>query len=163
MQKAFEEIVFYLLKNLKSKGGKSGNIVLAGGAAMNCVFNGLLHKNNLYKKNYIPAYPDDLGVSIGAAYLANNIYSKSRKIFHEKHNFFGPNFTDKEIKNELLKSKVRYNVPKDLNEYIAKKLSNGKLIGWFQDSMEFSHRALGNRSILADQRIKNEKHYKPSN
>lgn len=153
MQKAFEEIVFYLLKNLKSKGGKSGNIVLAGGAAMNCVFNGLLHKKNLYKKNYIPAYPDDLGVSIGAAYLANNIYSKkSRKIFHEKHNFFGPNFTDKEIKNELLKSKVRYNVPKDLNEYIAKKLSNGKLIGWFQDSMEFSHRALGNRSILADPR-----------
>ena len=27
-----------------------------------------------------------------------------------------------------------------------------KIVGWFQDSMEFGHRALGNRSILADPR-----------
>ena len=52
MQKAFEEDRILPLKNLKSKGGKSGNIALAGGAAMNCVFNGLLHENNLYKKLY---------------------------------------------------------------------------------------------------------------
>ena len=41
MQRAFEEIVFHLLKKLKTKGSKSNNIVLAGGAAMNCVFNEL--------------------------------------------------------------------------------------------------------------------------
>ena len=40
---------------------------------------------------------------------------------------------------------------------LAKKISEGSLIGWFQDSMEFSHRALGNRSILADPRNKNIK------
>ena len=98
MQKAFEEIVFYLLKNLKSKGGKSGNIVLAGGAAMNCVFNGLLHKNNLYKKNYIPAYPDDL-VSIGAAYLANNIYSKrAEKFFMKSITFSGQILLTKKLR-----------------------------------------------------------------
>ena len=32
-------------------------------------------------------------------------------------------------------------------------LQNGKIIGWFQDKMEFGPRALGNRSILAESRI----------
>ena len=109
MQRAFEKIVFHLLKILKSKGSKSNNLVLAGGAAMNCVFNGLLDKSNLYKNNYIPAYPDDLGVSIGAAYLANYRITKNkrRKIFHEKHNYYGPGFTNKEIKDEIIKSNLK--------------------------------------------------------
>ncbi len=155
MQRAFEKIVFHLLKILKSKGSKSNNLVLAGGAAMNCVFNGLLDKSNLYKNNYIPAYPDDLGVSIGAAYLANYRISKNkrRKIFHEKHNYYGPGFTSKEIKNEIVKSKLKYvEYKKNLTNIAAEYLSKGNLVGWFQGNMEFSHRALGNRSILADPR-----------
>lgn len=155
MQRAFEVIVFHLLKILKLKGSKSNNLVLAGGAAMNCVFNGLLDKSNLYKNNYIPAYPDDLGVSIGAAYLANfrSNKNKKRKIFHEKHNFFGPSFSSNEIKNEILKSKLKYiKSGKNLTNITAQYLSEGKLVGWFQGNMEFSHRALGNRSILADPR-----------
>ena len=44
---------------------------------------------------------------------------------------------------------------KKLFSYIAEKISKGYLIGWFQDRMEFTHRALGNRSILADPRNKN--------
>ena len=50
MQMAFERIVFSLVKNLKKIGSKSGNLVIAGGAAMNCVFNGLLNKSKIYKK-----------------------------------------------------------------------------------------------------------------
>lgn len=158
MQMAFERIVFSLVKNLKKIGSKSGNLVIAGGAAMNCVFNGLLNKSKIYKKNFIPAYPDDLGVSIGAAYLADNLYNKKkRKIYHEKHNYFGPKFTDIEIKSELIKSKIKFLKPKNLTKFVAKKISEGSLIGWFQGSMEFSHRALGNRSILADPRKPNMK------
>ena len=92
MQRAFEKIVFHLLNVLK-KGSKSNNLVLAGGAAMNCVFNGLLDKSKLYKNNYIPAYPDDLGVSIGAAYFHSRFNKNNkRKIFHEKHNYYGPDY-----------------------------------------------------------------------
>lgn len=36
----------------------------------------------------------------------------------------------------------------------AQLLSDGKIIGWFQDESEFGPRALGRRSILADPRIK---------
>ena len=35
---------------------------------------------------------------------------------------------------------------------IANSLSKGKIVGWFQDKMEFGPRALGNRSIIADPR-----------
>tara|TARA_B100001057_G_scaffold175337_1_gene175994 strand:+ start:39190 stop:40893 length:1704 start_codon:yes stop_codon:yes gene_type:complete len=154
MQYSFEKIVFYLLKNLKKRGSKSNNLVLAGGAAMNCVFNGLLNKKKIYKNVYIPAYPDDTGVSIGAAYLANYKFNKKikRKIYHEKHNYFGPSYSNNEVLTELKKSKLSFINPKDLEKYIAIKISEGKLVGWFQGSMEFSHRALGNRSILADPR-----------
>ena len=53
MQRSFEKMVFHLLKITKRVGGKSNNIVLAGGAAMNCVFNGVLENSNLYKNKFI--------------------------------------------------------------------------------------------------------------
>jgi len=155
MQRSFEKIVFHLLVKLKKTGPKNNNIVLAGGAAMNCVFNGLLNKSKIYKNNYIPAYPDDLGVSIGATYLANFKFNKkaTRKIYHEKENYFGPEFTDLEIKKELIKSNLNFiNAKNNVSEITAEMLANGKLIGWFQGRMEFSHRSLGNRAILADPR-----------
>ena len=159
MQRAFEKIVFYLVKNLKKRGGKSNNLVLAGGAAMNCVFNGLLNKSKIYKNVFIPAYPDDLGVSIGATYLANLKFNKKykRKILNEKHNFFGPSFDRSFIKSELKKFKVKFRESINVEQETAKFISEGKLIGWFQGKMEFSHRALGNRSILGDPRNPNMK------
>ncbi len=40
---------------------------------------------------------------------------------------------------------------------MAEKISGGRIVGWFQDRIEFGARALGNRSILADPRNKNIK------
>ena len=42
LQRTFERSADHLLTIVKKSGGKSGNIVLAGGAAMNCVYNGTL-------------------------------------------------------------------------------------------------------------------------
>ena len=41
----------------------------------------------------------------------------------------------------------------EIIDFTAKKLTEGKVIGWSQDRMEFGPRALGNRSILADPSI----------
>ncbi len=150
LQRAFTVIVFHLLKITKKNGGKSNNIVIAGGAAMNCVFNGLLENKKIYKNNFIPPWPDDLGVSIGATYLENNnLGKKSNK---ECKVYLGPGYSNKEIESTLKKYNLSYFKPKNINNYIATKISNGHLIGWFQNRMEFTHRALGNRSILADPR-----------
>ena len=44
-----------------------------------------------------------------------------------------------------------------LVKFVAKEINDGKIIGWFQGSMEFGPRALGNRSILCDPRNPNMK------
>jgi len=150
LQRAFTNIVFHLLKITKQKGGKSNNIVIAGGAAMNCVFNGLLENNNSYKNNFIPPWPDDLGVSIGAAYLENHNLGKKSK--NECRVYLGPGYSDSDILSLLKKFNLTFFKPDNISKYIAERISKGHLIGWFQDRMEFTHRALGNRSILADPR-----------
>ena len=45
----------------------------------------------------------------------------------------------------------------NLNDKVSTLIANDKVIGWFQNKMEFGPRALGNRSILADPRNPNMK------
>ncbi len=158
LQRSFEKIVFHLLKITKRLGGKSNNIVLAGGAAMNCVFNGRLEKKSIYKNNFIPPWPDDLGVSIGATVMANkNFKSIMKQSNQNKSVYLGPKYSNREIENLLTKYSLKFRKIKKITTYVAEKISKGYLVGWFQDRMEFTHRALGNRSILADPRNKNMK------
>ena len=59
-------------------------------------------------------------------------------------------YNDSYIKSVL----NQYKIPSDkLNiKKIAKQISEGKIIGWFQGGSEYGPRALGNRSLLADSR-----------
>ena len=152
MQRHFEIIVKHLI-NITKREGNSKNLVIGGGAAMNCVFNGRLDQMKIYKDTHISYAPDDSGVAIGAALLAYNLNTKKkRKVNEVKSCFFGPEYNDNEIVKILKNNKISFYKPKNLNKEIAFKISSGKLIGWFQSKMEFGHRALGNRSILADPR-----------
>ncbi len=158
LQRTFEKIVFHLLKLTKKFGGQSNNVVLAGGAAMNCVFNGKLEKNDIYKNNFVPPWPDDLGVTIGATFLANKNLKKIKNNFLiNKSVYLGPKYSNIEIENLLKKYGLKFKKIKKISSYVAQMISKGYLVGWFQDRMEFTHRALGNRSILADPRNKNMK------
>lgn len=172
MQRVFVETVTHLLKITKKHSGND-NVVLSGGAAMNCVFNGLLDNIGVYKDSYISASPDDSGVAIGAALLAYYRHGKAARTPEEvRHNNFGPSYSDEEISQVLQKFKIAAEVPVNLTGVIAQGLADGKLVGWFQGAMEFGHRALGNRSILADPRyestkdkvnsaVKYREHYRP--
>ena len=62
---------------------------------MNCVFNGKLEKNNIYKNNFIPPWPDDLGVSIGATVMANNNFkSIMKQSYQNKSVYLGPKYSN---------------------------------------------------------------------
>ena len=163
MQRKFDEIVTHLIKVLKNKSNiKTDNLCLAGGAALNCVFNGNLHRKKIYKNIFIPPFPDDIGVSVGGAILGHSRLNKSKNRFINKrlkHNYWGPEFKNAEIEKILKNNKLKYEKlnDKNLSKIVAQNLANGKLIGWFKGKMEFGHRALGNRSILADPRSRNVK------
>ena len=153
MQKVFSDAVIHLLSILKRR-NKGKRFVLAGGAAMNSLFNGTIDSLDIYQDSFIPPSPDDSGVSIGAALLAYYRFNKSahRVKYTLKQNSWGPSYSEEQIENWLTKFKLPYDRPELLIKLIAKEISQGALVGWFQGAMEFGHRALGNRSILADPR-----------
>ena len=74
----------------------------------------------------------------------------------------GPSFSNEYVEKiieDKIKNKNEFEIMKmSTNEsirFVAKKISEGNVIGWFQDKMEFGPRALGNRSILCDPRNSN--------
>jgi carbamoyltransferase len=157
MQRVFKKTVEHLMNITKEKGG-SDNLILSGGAAMNCVFNGQLDSNNIYKDSFISHSPDDSGVAIGACLLAYYRYSNKTRIVKEcRDSYWGPEYSNEEIKLYIKKFKLTARKSDNLTYEVAQFLADGDLIGWFQGRMEFGHRALGNRSILADPRKESTK------
>jgi carbamoyltransferase len=152
MQRQFEKTTNYLISLTKQMIGQK-NLIIGGGAAMNCVMNGKLDKSKLYHDTHISYAPDDSGVAIGATLLAyNRFFKQKRKVYEVKSCYYGPEFSDKEVFSILNKYKIKFFKPNNLFKFAAQEIARKKLIGWFQDRMEFGHRALGNRSILADPR-----------
>ena len=151
MQKVAEEIIFHCLNWLYEK-TRMKNICVSGGFFMNSVVNGKILSNTKFSDVYISSAPDDSGNCFGAAlYLYNHILGQEKR-YVQKSNYLGPSFSDKEIKNELDKFKLKCRHIKDIEAVAAKLLVENKIIAWFQGAMEFGQRALGNRSILADPR-----------
>ena len=68
-----------------------------------------------------------------------------------KGSFLGPSYTNDQIKINLddMKANYEYLNDSDINNKVTEILNNKGLIGWFQGSMEYGPRALGNRSIIA--------------
>ncbi|MBI2523162.1 carbamoyltransferase [Candidatus Woesearchaeota archaeon] len=151
MQKVAEETIFHCLNWLYEK-TRMRNICVSGGFFMNSVINGKILGNTKFSDVYVSSAPDDSGNCFGAAlYLYNHILSQEKR-YVQKSNYLGPSFSDKEIKNELDKFKLKYKYIEDIESVAAKLLVENKIVAWFQGCMEFGQRALGNRSILADPR-----------
>ena len=156
LQQLSEEIGAHMLTWLHKK-TKMENVVLAGGFFMNSVFNGKVQERTPFKQVFISACPDDSGTSIGAALYVYNHLLDNNKRDEMTHNFYGPEFSNKEIKASLDKYHISYEYVDAIEEEAASLISKGNIIGWFQGKMEFGQRALGNRSILADPRKKDMK------
>ena len=153
MQCVFEELLFVLLNNLKKY--DINNICLSGGSMMNSVSNGKVLENTFFDNLYIGSCPDDSGTSIGAAFYVDRIIKKNkRESIKINTSSFGTSYTDSDIYDILKKFGLIKNAIKSNNiaSDVAKLISEGKIIGWFQGRSEFGQRALGNRSILADPR-----------
>ena len=155
-QNIFEKIYLNLIKNIYKK-NKSKNLVLAGGCALNCVANGKINKNTNFHDVFIPPFPDDSGAGLGAALYVNSILFKKNSKVSFKHNYLGPNYEDFEILKVLKKLKLKYDFIDNIFEVASDSIIAGKIIAWFQGSLEFGDRSLGNRSILADPRNKSIK------
>ena len=156
IQAVIEEIVLRITKNISSK-YKIENLCLAGGVALNCVANGKVQNEKIFKNIWIQPASGDAGGSLGAALAYwHHELGKPRDEFSDKMmgSFLGPKFDNNfiETKLKLLKANFKKYSKEEVTSLIAKELANEKIVGWFQGKMEFGPRALGGRSILADPR-----------
>jgi carbamoyltransferase len=147
VQVAFERATLALARRLKRE-TNSETICLAGGCALNCVANGILHQSKLFKKIYIPPIASDAGGAIGAAYLA--AVDAGENVEPLTTGYLGPDYTQAEIENCLDLIKLDYQESSDPAADAAREISRGSLVGWFQGRSEYGPRALGSRSILAN-------------
>ncbi len=150
-QKLLEDIVLHLIEKLVKKTG-SRNLCLAGGVSLNCSMNHKIKESGLVENLFVPPNVSDAGLSVGCC-LLQSIKQKDN-IQRLENPYLGPEYNIDDIKKILDSCRAKYSRPKNLEQCIAKDISNGKIAGWFQGRMEFGPRALGNRSILADCRRK---------
>lgn len=153
-----EEIMVKMARHTKEI-TELDNLCLAGGVALNCVGNGKILAQNIFKDIWIQPAAGDAGGALGAAYLAyyqelNNKRTPD-KFDKMKGSLLGPAFSNEEIQEYLDSIGAKYNLLNDeelLTNTISSALGEGKIIGWHQGRMEFGPRALGNRSIIGDAR-----------
>lgn len=151
LQKVTEEILLNLSNNLY-KQTESKNLCLAGGVALNCVANSVLTEKGPFENIYIQPAAHDAGTAIGAAYFVWNQYLSNPRSFVMDHAYFGPEYSNKEIKKVLEKYNLKFAEHDNLEKVVAQLVSEGSIVGWFQGRMEVGPRALGNRTLLADPR-----------
>lgn len=158
VQDVTDEVMLRLARHIKKETNKD-YLCLAGGVALNCVANGKVLRENIFKDIWIQPAAGDAGGALGAALFTwyqylNNERNADNKNDFQNGSYLGPEYSNEEIKNFLEKRKFPY---KELNEEelirkSADLIAEENVIGWFQGRMEFGPRALGNRSIIGDAR-----------
>lgn len=136
-QYLLEDSVFELIQNIDSEKSESKNLCLGGGVFLNCTLNSKILRSNRFENiHHFPACGDD-GGSVGAAlYVAHHILDEPRYHYSQE---------------ELIYLGKDYGLHTEPDySYIAKKILENKVVGWFMGRSEFGPRALGNRSIFAN-------------
>ena len=157
IQKVTEDIIVKIAKNLRKEYGIE-NLCLAGGVALNCVANGKILKEKIFKNIWIQPAAGDAGGSLGAAlgfwHNELNMERSINNIDSMKCSYLGPEYSNEKIKDILIDIGAKFESFENdrLLDFTADKLAEGKAVGWFQNKMEFGPRALGGRSILGDAR-----------
>ncbi len=157
VQKVTEDIMVKIARNLRKEYGIE-NLCLAGGVALNCVANGKILKEKIFKNIWIQPAAGDAGGSLGAAlgYWYNELKMErpNKNIDSMKCSYLGPEYSNEKIKSMLIDIGAKFDTFANdkLLDFTSDKLAEGKAVGWFQNKMEFGPRALGGRSILGDAR-----------
>jgi carbamoyltransferase len=149
-QKALEDTAIHLVGKIKEMTGEE-NLCMAGGVAFNSVMNGRIFHETPFKRFYVQPAAGDAGCSLGAALMVWHQKLGKPRRFVMDHAYWGPGFSNVECRQALDASNLKYEYLEDelLLPRLAKMISDGAIIGWFNGRMELGPRALGARSFLA--------------
>ena len=155
IQNDYESELEGLLISLKKEFPAISNLSISGGCALNCLANGKMIQKKIFDNIYIPAYPSDMGISLGAAletaYTNGDIEFNPTPIQNNSANLGSientPENNTELIENLFSAYSIEYT--EEIHISASKLLKQGNVVAWFQGRSEPGPRALGNRSILA--------------
>jgi carbamoyltransferase len=157
VQAVLEEAVLRMTRWLGRETG-ARNLCLAGGVALNCVANGKVLRDGVFRELWIQPAAGDAGGALGAALAAWYLFEGNPRAVGAgdamRGSYLGPEFAQADIEDRLRRAGARFEAMSHaelLNACVAA-LEREQALGWFQGRMEFGPRALGARSILADPR-----------
>lgn len=129
-------------------------LCLAGGVALNSVSNGRILREGPFREVFIQPAAGDAGGAYGVASFVSHALYREPRTPRWEHVFWGPEYGEEEIRRVLEGGGAVYEKleRRELLTRMARRIAEGKVIGWVQGRMEFGPRALGHRSILADPR-----------
>lgn len=134
LQKEVEEYICFRIETITRK-YNCFNVGLSGGVALNCKCNGvLINKGIIDNMHLFPACGDN-GIAVGAAVWA------IREVFCDYNTI--------SWQYDMGKTYESINQNDVVIDYVADLLSEGKIIGLYENGAEFGPRALCNRSIIA--------------
>jgi carbamoyltransferase len=152
-QLVLEDTLLHLARHLKLATGLR-QLCLAGGVAFNCVANSRLLRESGFHELYVPPAAGDAGAALGAALWLTHRRGHLMERTVMRSAAWGPRYDESVCRSALERAGLLVERLEDgpLCERVAGELTNGRLVFWFQDRMEWGPRALGNRSLLADPR-----------
>ena len=149
LQDWLEEILAQWITNILGHLGVD-QLVFSGGVALNVKANKIISEIPAVKSFYVAGSGGDESLCIGAAYVAARGVDPIPPL---QHMYFGPEITDKEVR-ESLQNRHAYDhfnlIENPSADEVARILAEGKVIARCAGRMEFGARALGNRSIFCD-------------
>jgi len=148
LQKIFAEEVFKQAAYVRALTGEH-HLLFTGGCAQNCVTAGKLRAAGIFAEVHNSPVAGDMGSGLGAAILHQRAVGALPGLFlDEKGYYLGSE--PGEVPEAAQGWEER--LAGDLFTAVARRLAQGKIVGWCRGRMELGARALGARSILADAR-----------
>ena len=154
-QVRFEEAIVHCLTRLHAQ-VPTGQLVMAGGCALNGVANARILRETAFTTPYLQAAASDDGACLGAAYHVWHNVEGRKERFHMEHAAWGPGYSDERTRKVAEESGFAVQACADDDELVeaaSALIAEGLVTGWYQGRSEWGPRALGNRSILANPAI----------
>ncbi len=149
VQDLVEDIVTkYVAHQIKKYFNQKENVFLAGGLFANVKLNQRIKELDCVKNIYIFPNMGDGGVNAGAALCS--FFSKNNSAKRHDFNsvYFAKKYTSDEIKEAVENSGLQFVFSENITELSVEKILEKKVVGRFNEAMEYGPRALCNRSII---------------
>ncbi len=154
IQRVTEDALITIATRLYQQTGMS-KLVMAGGVALNTKANYRVLAETPFDEIYIQPAAGDDGGALGAALWAYHLVLGKPRKWIMPHAYWGEEYSEGDYQTFLDSRDARYTHYTDddrMLDLLAERLTQEKVIGFFQGRFEWGPRALGNRSILADPR-----------